>query len=580
MFNWSCCHNIYANFSLLFVPKVLYKYSTMSQNIEQILNDLKSALKTGAPASAGITDSASRQQIAINDNGVVLTKLRLDRVLGDLNVDNKVVSSEVSTTTVNATNINVTNEISAGVIRAKKIITDQDQDSYNRAITFYGDALQALDGKGLLFSQPDFTHQFIFKTDSQRLFSTENIDLYRGKKYQINGVAVIEEGRLSDSIVHSNLTSVGTLTSLRVENGAQFGQTLFVNDSYGRVSVNTEEMHGALTVYEGGATIIIGGDEGTGAGKIGTWGPNRLSIVTDNTERIAIQGNQVEFGNSKSKNSDVKVNGSVVITNDLRIDGTLRVANLIADTRIQRSSNLEFISNETESVYGKGIQWKGEGYTRSFALAPNFDRFVSSENIDLINNRAYYINKVKVIDHQSLGDGIKTSSLTRVGTLEELNVAGGFTVENHIEIKGNNVSVFRPFSIKDVTGDLTFTGNSLTTTSKDFALVADTDKIISIDNLGNIALGDRQRTDRIINAYGKLSINVTNPDPEVDLQVNGMIMVGGKKFINASQAPSTGVWTKGDIAWNSQPEDTGFIGWVCITGGRPGVWKPFGYIGQ
>jgi hypothetical protein len=552
----------------------------MSQNIEQILNDLKSALKTGAPASAGITDSASRQQIAINDNGVVLTKLRLDRVLGDLNVDNKVVSSEVSTTTVNATNINVTNEISAGVIRAKKIITDQDQDSYNRAITFYGDALQALDGKGLLFSQPDFTHQFIFKTDSQRLFSTENIDLYRGKKYQINGVAVIEEGRLSDSIVHSNLTSVGTLTSLRVENGAQFGQTLFVNDSYGRVSVNTEEMHGALTVYEGGATIIIGGDEGTGAGKIGTWGPNRLSIVTDNTERIAIQGNQVEFGNSKSKNSDVKVNGSVVITNDLRIDGTLRVANLIADTRIQRSSNLEFISNETESVYGKGIQWKGEGYTRSFALAPNFDRFVSSENIDLINNRAYYINKVKVIDHQSLGDGIKTSSLTRVGTLEELNVAGGFTVENHIEIKGNNVSVFRPFSIKDVTGDLTFTGNSLTTTSKDFALVADTDKIISIDNLGNIALGDRQRTDRIINAYGKLSINVTNPDPEVDLQVNGMIMVGGKKFINASQAPSTGVWTKGDIAWNSQPEDTGFIGWVCITGGRPGVWKPFGYIGQ
>jgi hypothetical protein len=552
----------------------------MSQNIEQILNDLKSALKTGAPAGAGITDSASRQQIAINDNGVVLTKLRLDRVLGDLNVDNKVVSSEVSTTTVNATNINATNEISAGVIRAKKIITDQDQDSYNRAITFYGDALQALDGKGLLFSQPDFTHQFIFKTDSQRLFSTENIDLYRGKKYQINGVAVIEEGRLSDSIVHSNLTSVGTLTSLRVENGAQFGQTMFVNDSYGRVSVNTEEMHGALTVYEGGATIIIGGDEVTGAGKIGTWGPNRLSIVTDNTERIAIQGNQVEFGNSKSKNTDVKVNGSMVITNDLRIDGTLRVANLIADTRIQRSSNLEFISNETESVYGKGIQWKGEGYTRSFALAPNFDRFVSSENIDLINNRAYYINKVKIIDHQSLGDGIKTSNLTRVGILEELNVAGGFTVENHIEIKGNNVSVFRPFSIKDVTGDLTFTGNSLTTTSKDFALVADTDKIISIDNLGNIALGDRQRTDRIINAYGKLAINVTNPDPEVDLQVNGMIMVGGKKFINASQAPSTGVWTKGDIAWNSQPEDTGFIGWVCITGGRPGVWKPFGYIGQ
>lgn len=552
----------------------------MSQNIEQILNDLKSALKTGAPAGAGITDSASRQQIAINDNGVVLTKLRLDRVLGDLNVENKVVSSEVSSTTVNATNINATNEITASVIRAKKIITEQDQDSYNRAITFYGETRQGIDGKGLLFSEPDFTHQFIFKADPQRLFSTESIDLYRGKKYQINGVDVIEEGRLSDSIVYSNLTTVGTLTSLRVENGAQFGQTLFINDGYGSVGVNTEQMHGALTVYENGATLIMGGDEATGAGKIGTWGPNRLSIVTDNTERIAIQGNQVEFGNSKSKNADVKVNGSMVITNDLRIDGTLRVANLIADTRLQRSANLEFISNETESVYGKGIEWKGEGYTRKFTLAPNFDRFVSSENIDLISNRAYYINKTKVLDHESLGDGVKTSSLTRVGTLQELNVAGSFIVENHLEVRGNNVSVLRPFSIKDVTGDLIFTGNSMQTTSKDFALVADTDKIISIDNLGNIALGDKQRTDRIINAYGKLAINVTNPDPEVDLQVNGMIMIGGKKFINASQPPETGVWTKGDIAWNSQPEDTGFIGWVCITGGRPGVWKPFGYIGQ
>ena len=552
----------------------------MSQNIDQILNDLKSALKTGAPAGAGINDTASRQQVAINDNGVVMTKLRVDQVLGNLTVENTVSSQSVNTTTVNATNISATNEITASVIRARKIITEQDQDSYNRAITFYGEDRSGLDGKGMLFSQPDFTHQFIFKADPQRIFSTESIDLYGGKTYKINGVDVIEEGRLSDSIVHSNLTSVGTLNSLRVENGIQVGQTLFVNDSYSRIGINTEQMQGALTVYEGGATIILAGDETTGTAKIGTWGPNKLSLVTDNTERISIQGNQVEFGNSKSKNADVKVNGSLVVTNDLRIDGTLRVANLIADTRIQRSSNLEFTSNETESVYGKGIQWKGEGYARSFVLAPNFDRFVSSENIDLINNRAYYINKVKVIDHESLGAGVKTSNLTRVGTLEELNVSGGFTVENHIEAKGNNVSVFRPFNIKDITGDLTFTGNQIQTTSKDFALIADTDKIVSIDNLGNIALGDKQRTDRVINAYGKMAINVTNPDPEVDLQINGIMMIGGKKFINASQPPESGIWTKGDIAWNSQPEDTGFIGWVCITGGKPGVWKPFGYIGQ
>lgn len=552
----------------------------MSQHIDQILNELKSALSTASPAGAGIADSASRQQISINDNGVVLTKLRLDRVLGDLNVENRVSAQDVNATSISATNISATNEISAGIIRARKIITEQDQDSYNRAITFYSESKQGLDGKGMLFSQPDFTHQFVFKAEGQRIFSTENIDLYGGRKYQINGVAVLEEGRLSDSVTSSNLTSVGTLNRLRVENNLQVGETFHVNSLNNRVSVNTEEMLSTFTIRDAGATLVLGGDETTGAGRIGTWGPNKLALITDNTDRIVIQGNQVEIGQAKSKNAEVKINGALTITNDLRVDGTLRVANLIADTRVERSSNLEFTSNQTESVYGKGIQWRGEGYTRSFFLAPNFDRFVSSENIDLIADRAFYINKTKVIDHQSLGDGITSSKLTSVGILNELRVAGSFTVDDHLSVTGNAVTVFRPFSISDVTGNLTFTGSRFETSSKDFAIIAATDKIISIDNLGNIALGDKQRTDKIISAYGKLALNVSNPDPDVDLQVNGNIMFGGKKFINAAMAPTSGIWNKGDIAWNSQPEDTGFVGWICITGGKPGEWKPFGYIGK
>ena len=552
----------------------------MSQHIDQILNELKSALSTASPAGAGIADSASRQQISINDNGVVLTKLRLDRVLGDLNVENRVSAQDVNATSINATNISATNEISAGIIRARKIITEQDQDSYNRAITFYSESKQGLDGKGMLFSQPDFTHQFVFKAEGQRIFSTENIDLYGGRKYQINGVAVLEEGRLSDSVTSSNLTSVGTLNRLRVENNLQVGETFHVNSLNNRVSVNTEEMLSTFTIRDAGATLVLGGDETTGAGRIGTWGPNKLALITDNTDRIVIQGNQVEIGHAKSKNAEVKINGALTITNDLRVDGTLRVANLIADTRVERSSNLEFTSNQTESVYGKGIQWRGEGYTRSFFLAPNFDRFVSSENIDLIADRAFYINKTKVIDHQSLGDGITSSKLTSVGILNELRVAGSFTVDDHLSVTGNAVTVFRPFSISDVTGNLTFTGSRFETSSKDFAIIAATDKIISIDNLGNIALGDKQRTDKIISAYGKLALNVSNPDPDVDLQVNGNIMFGGKKFINAAMAPTSGIWNKGDIAWNSQPEDTGFVGWICITGGKPGEWKTFGYIGK
>ena len=552
----------------------------MSQNIEQILSDLKSALQTGTPGGAGITDSASRQQVAINDNGVVMTKLRVDGVLGDLTVEKRIASAEISTGNISATNIVATGTVTADTLKVKRIISDQSQDNFSKAIAFQGSNLQDLDGKGMLWAEPDFTHQFIYKADSQRLFSTENIDLYRGKKYQIDGVDVIEQGRLSDSITSSNLTKVGTLHNLRVDGNIQAGQTMYINDMYSRVSINTEEMYSALTIQDGGATLVLGGDEATGSGRIGTWGPNALRLITDNTDRVIIQGNNVYFGNNKSKNSEVAVFGTLTVTNDVKIEGTLHANKIVADTRVERNSSLTFLSNGTESIYGKGLLWKGEGHSKSFYLGTNPDRFISTESIDLAANRALYIGGSKVIDAFELGETVRSSRLTSVGVLEDLEVDGTFKVKEYLDLSGNNVTVTRPLNVQDLTGTLTFNANQLATTSRDFALVAEGEKIISKDNLGNLALGDKDRTDRVISAYGKLSVNVTNPDPEAELQVDGMVMFGGKKFINASKTPDAGVWTKGDIAWNSQPEDTGFIGWVCITGGKPGVWKPFGYIGK
>lgn len=552
----------------------------MSQNIDQILNDLKSALSSGAQNSAGITDSASRQQVAINDNGVVMTKLRVDKVLGDLNVEKKLSSSEVNTGVVTATNIVASGSITAETLKVKRIISEQNQEVFNKAITFQGVSLKELDGKGFLWTEPDFTHQFIYKSDTQRIFSTENIDLYRGKKYQINGVDVIDEGKLGDSITHSKLTSLGTLNTLKVANTAQVGQTLFVNNGYNRIGINTEQLLSAVTISEGGATLVLGGDETTGAARVGTWGPNRLSLITDNTDRINIQGNSVVIGNSKSKNSEVSINGELKITGDLYVGGTMHIDKLTADTRIQRSSSLEFVSDENDSVYGKGLKWKGEGQTRWFTFSPNFDRLLSSENIDLISDRAYYINKVKVIDASGLGDTVKNSNLTKVGILENLNVQGVVSIADHLEVGNGAVTVTRPFSIKDATGELNLTANKFETSSKELFIVAGKDKILSINNLGHLELGSTDRTDRVIHAYGKLAVNITNPDPEIDLQVNGIFSFGGKKFTVSPRIPDTGLWMKGDIAWNSQPEDTGFIGWVCIIGGKPGEWKPFGYIGK
>lgn len=46
----------------------------------------------------------------------------------------------------------------------------------------------------------------------------------------------------------------------------------------------------------------------------------------------------------------------------------------------------------------------------------------------------------------------------------------------------------------------------------------------------------------------------------------------------ANSAPTTGTWKIGDKIYNKTPVSGGYIGWVCVTAGSPGIWKGFGLI--
>ena len=546
----------------------------MSQNIDQILNDLKSALKTAPAGGNGIQDSASRQQIVVNDNGVAVTKMRVDLVQGDLTVENKITAVEVRATDAHFKNIYTTNEIHAAVVRAQRIITDKDLDSYSKAITFSSDGITGLDGKGMLFSQPEFTHQFIFKTTPQKFFSTEHIDLYNGKTYQINGVSVIEAGKLGDTIVSSNLTRVGQLENLRTVGDSRFGDTLFVNDGYGRVSINTDLTYGALTVYDNNVDFFVGADDAGQTARIGTHSVARLALVTDNTDRIVLSGNLITIGNPKSRNAEVTVYGS------MNVEGTLRVTKLITDIKYEQTANIEFNTTPDDSAYGKGILWKGLGPTKSLFLAPNPDRIVSTESIDLIENRGYFVDKKLVINHEQLGDGIKKSSLTSVGTLTDLTVDGSVNFKNYLEANGNRVNIYKSLAIIGDGVSTTITGNTISVDQSHLNISTKDGALIGVNNLGNITIGDINRTDRTVSVYGQMAVNITNPEPGVAFSVDGIVKIGTQKFISTASIPTKGIWTKGDIAWNTQPEASGYAGWICILGGTPGTWKPFGYIGE
>ena len=78
--------------------------------------------------------------------------------------------------------------------------------------------------------------------------------------------------------------------------------------------------------------------------------------------------------------------------------------------------------------------------------------------------------------------------------------------------------------------------------------------------------------------HGKLAVNVNQPDPNVDLHVNGSIRYAGHVHNYGQQAPQVGFYNKGDIMWNEDPRQGSSIGWVCVKAGTPGEWRPFGAI--
>lgn len=45
-----------------------------------------------------------------------------------------------------------------------------------------------------------------------------------------------------------------------------------------------------------------------------------------------------------------------------------------------------------------------------------------------------------------------------------------------------------------------------------------------------------------------------------------------------NSAPTSGTWVRGDKIYNKSPNAGGYLGWVCVTAGTPGIWKGFGLI--
>jgi hypothetical protein len=844
----------------------------MSTNIDKLLQDLSVALRSSGVSSIstgkGINDSATREQIIINDTGVLVGILKVERVSGNLSVDKSVSTHDLRVVNnADINNLRVTGKLTADLLQVKKIVSDQSNDVYSKPVIFSSEQPEDLDGKGFLWSEPEFTHQFIFKSESKSIFSTSHINLHRNSKYKIDGVDVLDYDRLGQKVQYSNLKSVGILEKLKVKGDTYLGDTVYVNTSLGRLGVNTDKPNAAFSVVDNLVEVIIGSNNDSRA-SIGTWSSHGLDIVTDNTKRISISGNIVEFGNFNSKNATVKihgilevdtlvaktmqqdmsnvgsmqsltvaknanigsiffvnsqaakvgintetpygafsvvdkdveftvgstgngriyigapksqgldifvngknrvsisnstvefgsekdndtvvkVNGTIVANNIIskkttdifsrsvtfdnnerkglewpenkylilddkcfqlsssvnlnnsssyrindvevlsksqlgttvinsnlksvgeldylkvigssnfgstvfvdsvnkrvgintdspnaalsvssnsvevivsnvdnsgyigtvstslilgnknlhnitinnntvdfgsssnkgivRIHGTLEVDNFIA--KIEQSGPVEFNPSADTGVYSKGLLWKSPGSYKKFFLMPGPDRFQSTETIDLATNKVFSIANKLVLSSTELGETVVSSKLTKVGNLVTLTVNGAVNLADTLTISADkNITIQQSLNINDGTGLLKISSNDITTTTgKGFKIVVNDSSIFSADAENNITLGNKENSNKTISLQGKLALNVSNPDQSVAFTVVGGVSIDGKKFINVEAPPTTGNFSKGDIAWNINPQETSYVGWVCVISGNPGTWKPFGVIGR
>jgi hypothetical protein len=168
-----------------------------------------------------------------------------------------------------------------------------------------------------------------------------------------------------------------------------------------------------------------------------------------------------------------------------------------------------------------------------------------------------------VLNRNTLGPSVTTSSLTSVGVLTQLQVAGDAAVTRRLSTSQIEVGNF----VIDE-HQITFQQNFSIKNSN----------IVDFELSDHIVIGNYENLSRPLNLYGNVTIGVSAPQDGVALTVDGPVSFQRKKFEIGSNYPSSGQYNKGDIVWNDDPKPTSYIGWVCITPGTPGIWAPFGAI--
>jgi hypothetical protein len=164
-------------------------------------------------------------------------------------------------------------------------------------------------------------------------------------------------------------------------------------------------------------------------------------------------------------------------------------------------------------------------------------------------------------------------------------------VNNIVQAKTNDIMI-TPYRAYRISGD-GVTGSLLTSTSTTVtASITSGTTLLTVNDSTNIKAGyclkisDGTNSMYVFVDYvSSLTSVVLDANATFNFNSSNAVIAynlpGFKDIYNDNYgtiAPTTGTWFVGDKVYNSAPTATGYLGFVCITAGTPGIWKGFGLI--
>jgi hypothetical protein len=223
------------------------------------------------------------------------------------------------------------NLIVHGTLTVDNLVTDTRLER-NSSLDFKTTRSQSCYGLGLLWSGTGTPKSLLLMANPDRVWTSESFDIGQNQSYYINGAQILSTDKLGDTVTSSNLSSLGTLTSLAVQGSAVFlsdvnasrgtilASNIILNDTNNSLTItgskfnSSSHFHASINdddiIYAGLDEISIGNKINLRR-PVKMFGPVSIGINnSDPTVDLNVKGS-IGFGGKKmSVGSNMPINGS------------------------------------------------------------------------------------------------------------------------------------------------------------------------------------------------------------------------------------------------------------------------------